>query len=74
MHYHVIDLDESSTQDDLKNDYRKLSLQSQPDKNKHQQDSAAFRMINGAKEGLEDVLRYNYAMRRNQEKKEDLQR
>ena len=31
-------------------------------------------MINEAKEGLEDVLRDNYAMQRNQEREEYLQR
>ena len=54
--------------------YCKLALQSHPDKNKHQQASDAFCMINESKKGLEDILRHNYAMRRTQEIEEDLQR
>ena len=31
-------------------------------------------MIQDPKQGLEDILRHNYTMRRNQEREEDLQR
>ena len=33
-----------------------------------------MRMINEAKQGLEDLFRHNYAMRRTQEREEDIQR
>ena len=74
FHYHVICLNESSTEDDLKKAYGKQALRSHPDKNKHPEASADFCMINEAKKGLEDVLRHNDAMMRNQEREEDLQR
>ena len=51
--------------------YCKISLQSHPDKNEHQQASAVMRMINEAKEGLKYLLQYNDATRG---KGEDLQR
>ena len=66
MHYHVLFFNESSTEDDLKNTYRKLALRYHPDKNKHPPNSAGFCMINKAKEVLEEVLRHNDAMRRTQ--------
>ena len=53
MYYHVLGLDEYSTEDHMKEVYRKLALQYHPDKNKHPQASAVMRMINEAKEGLE---------------------
>ena len=53
----------SSTEDDMKKAYRKLTLQSQPDKNKYPQASAMMCMINKPKEVLEDSLRYNDTMR-----------
>ena len=74
LHYHVPCLNESSTEDDLKEAYFKLSLLSHPDKNKHPQASAAFLMINKAKQVLEDVLHHNYAMRRTQEREGYIQR
>ena len=43
----------------MKKAHRKLALQSHPDKNKHPQASAVVRTINEAKEGFEDLLRYN---------------
>ena len=55
----------------MKKSYRKLVLRSHPDKNKHPQASTVMRMINEAKEGQEDLLRYNDAMR---EQEEDIQR
>ena len=54
----------------MKKSHRKLALRYHPDKNKHLQASAVMRMINEAKEGLEDLFRYNDAMR---EQEEDLQ-
>ena len=55
----------------MKKSYPKLALWSHPDKNKHPQASAMMRMINEAKEGLEDLLRYNDAMK---EQEEDIKR
>ena len=63
MHYHVLGLNESSTENDMKKSYRELALQSHPDKNKHPQAAAAMCRINEAKEGLEDLLSYNDEMR-----------
>ena len=40
-----------------------MALLSHPDKNKHPQAYTVMRMINEAKEGLEDLLRYNDAMK-----------
>ena len=74
LHYRVLGLNESSTEDDTKKSYQKLALRSHTDKNKHPQASAVMRMINEAKQGLEDVLRHNDATRRTQEREEDLQR
>ena len=74
MHYRVLCFNKLSTVNSLKKTYRKLALQSHPNKNKHPQDSAAFRMINKAKQGLEDLLCHNYSMRRTQEREEDIQR
>ena len=64
FHYHLLGLDESSTEDDMKKIYHKLSLKFHSDKNNHSQASAVMRMINEAKEELEDTLRYNYAKRK----------
>ena len=43
----------------MKKAYCKLDLWSHPGKNKHPQASAVMRTINEAKEGFEDLLRYN---------------
>ena len=40
-----------------------MALQYHPDENKHPQVSSVMHMINEAKEGLEDILRYNDEMR-----------
>ena len=54
MNYHVPDLNESSTEDDMKKAYCKLDLRSHPEKNKYPQASAVMRMMNKSREGLED--------------------
>ena len=63
MHCHVLGLNESSTEDDMQKAYHKLALSSHHEKNNHLQDSAVMRMINEAKEVLEESLRYDDAMR-----------
>ena len=55
----------------MKKAYFKLAILCHPGKNKHPQASAVMGMINEAKEGLEDLLRYNDAIG---EQEEDLQR
>ena len=71
MHHHVLGLNESSTEDDLKKPIVNWLFNLTLKKNNHSQASAMMRMINEAKEILEDLLRYNDEMR---EQKEDLQR
>ena len=66
LYYHVLCLNESSTEDYFKKNYYKMTLLSHPDKNKHPQASADFRMINETNQGLEFVLRHNDSMRRTQ--------
>ena len=73
-YYHIPGLNESTTEDDLEKSYRKLALQSHPYKNKHPQVYAAFHMIQEVKKVLEETLRHNDTLRRNQVRKEDLQR
>ena len=63
MHYHVLGLDESSTEDDMKKAYRNLAFRFDPDKNKHSQFSNVMQIINEAKDYLEDTLRHNDAIR-----------
>ena len=46
FHYHVLGLNDSSTEDNMKKAYRKMAPPSQPDKNKHSKHSDAMRMIN----------------------------
>ena len=52
MRYRVLGLNESSTEDYIKESYFKLALQSHSDKNKHPQDYAVMRMINEANKVL----------------------
>ena len=47
--------------------YLKLALLSHPDKINHPQASAVMHMISEIMEGLEDLLRYNDAMREQEE-------
>ena len=51
----------------MKKSYRKLALQYHPDKNNHPQASSVMRTINKAKEVLEELFRYNDAMREQEE-------
>ena len=63
MHYHVLGLNESSTEDDTKKAYCNLASRFHPEKNKHSQDSEGMLRIKEAKEELEDNLCHNDAMR-----------
>ena len=59
LHYHLIVLNESSTDDDIKKDCRSLVLRFHPDKNHHSQVTEVMKMINEAKEESESTLRHN---------------
>ena len=50
MHYHVIGLNDSSTEDDMKKAYHNLDCIFQPDKNKHSHASDMSLMINESRE------------------------
>ena len=63
MHYHVIRLNESSTEDDMEKSYRYLDLQFHTDKNKHSQVSEVMIMVKKTKEYLEITLRHNDEIR-----------
>ena len=63
MHYIVLGLNESSSEDNIKKVYRSLACQFHLEKNQHSQFSDVMLMINEAKEELEDTFRNNYAMR-----------
>ena len=63
LNYHVLGLNESSTEDDMEKAYRTLAHWFHPDKNKHSHFSDVMQMINESKEELEDTLRHNDAMR-----------
>ena len=67
MHYHVLGLNESSAEDDMKKSYSKLALQYHPEKNKHPQASIVMRMINKSKEGLRYLFCYIDEMREQEE-------
>ena len=47
----------------MKNSYRSLALQFHPDKNQHSQVYDVMKMINKAKEELENTLHHNYKIR-----------
>ena len=47
----------------MKKVYRSLALRFHPDKNQHSQVSDVMKMINEAKEELENILRHNDAIR-----------
>ena len=59
----VLGLNKSSTEEDMKKTYRFISLRFHPDNNIHEDASKVMLMINEAKEGLEDTLRNNDAIR-----------
>ena len=63
MHYHVLGLNQSSTEDDMKKSFHNLARRFCRDKNKHLQDSDLMIMINKDKVELEDTLRDNDATR-----------
>ena len=63
MHYLVLGLNKSSTDDDMKKAYRSLDIQFHPDKNQHSQVSEVTKMINEDKEELESTLHHNYEIR-----------
>ena len=63
MHYHVLGLDESSTEDYAEKAYCNLDRKFYPDKNKHSQASDVMIVINKPKEEFEDTFCYNDAMR-----------
>ena len=48
LNYHVIDLNDFSTEDDMKKYNRSLAILFQPDKNKHSQVSDVMKNINEA--------------------------
>ena len=63
LHYNVLGLNESSTEDDMKISYRSMALLSHPEKNKLPQASDVMLMIKKAKAELEDTFCYNDAIR-----------
>ena len=62
LNYHVLGLNESSREYDMKKYYCNLPRRFHPDKNKHSQASELMLLIKEDKEELEDTLRYNDAM------------
>ena len=50
FHYHVLDLNESSTDDYMKKAYHPLTFQFQSDKNQYSQFSDVMQMMNKAQE------------------------
>ena len=63
MNLFVLGLNESLIEEDMKKAYRSMFLRFHLDKNIHENASKVMRMINEAKEGLEDTLRNNDAIR-----------
>ena len=63
MHYHVLGLNASSTEDDITKAFLNLACRFQPDKNNHFLASDLACIINEAEEELEGILRHNDAMR-----------
>ena len=62
-HYETLGISETASDDDIKNAYRKLSLQFHPDRNKTPEASGKFQKINDANEILSDrQKRTNYNM------------
>ena len=60
LHYLVIGLNQSSTEDDMKTSYRYPAILFYPDKNHHSKVSDVIKMINESKEKLESTLCHNY--------------
>ena len=50
LHYHVLGLNDYSTEDDMRKVYRSLALHFHPDKNQHSQVSEVMETINETKE------------------------
>ena len=59
LYLFVLGLNESSTEEDMKEAYCSMSLRFHPDKNIHEDTSKMMGMINEAKEGLKITLRNN---------------
>ena len=57
MHYHVLNLERTATVKQVVKAYRKLILRCHPDKNKHPDASAAFRIITDAKDIVEEMVK-----------------
>ena len=62
MHYHVLGLNDSSTEDDMKKPIVPWIFISTC-QNQHSQVSDAMKMINEAKEKMENTLRHNDTIR-----------
>ena len=63
LHFFVLGLNESSTEEDNKKSYRSLAHPFYPDKNQHLNCTDLMQMINQVKEELGDPLRNNDGMR-----------
>ena len=59
LHYHVLGLNEFSTEDDMKKACISLDFRFRPEKNKHSQVTEVMRIIIEAKENLESTLCHN---------------
>ena len=74
MHYHILGLNDSYTEDYMKKVYPSLALRFHPDKNKHSQVSDVMNMKYDANEELEKTLRHNYAIREEERVRMDAMR
>ena len=63
LHFFVLGLNESSTEEDMKKSYRYLARLFHSDKNQHLNCTDLMQMITEYKEELGDTLRHNDAMR-----------
>ena len=57
LHYHVLNLERTATVKQVVKAYRKLILRCHPDKNKHPDASAAFRIVTDAKDIVEEMVK-----------------